>query len=71
MVGLTTNETFELGAQVIELPHRRPELEDRMEVVERIVLPLVMDEDVDLNRACPINGREREVDFVVIRIRVQ
>jgi hypothetical protein len=42
-----------------------------MEVIKRIVLPLVMNEDVDLNRACPINQCEREADFLVIRIRVQ
>lgn len=71
MVGLTTNESFDLSAQVIELAHCRSELEGRMEVVERIVWSLVMDEDVDLNRPCPINQCEREADFLVIRIRVQ
>lgn len=71
MVGLTANETLELSAQVVELAHCRSELEGGMEMVERIVCPLVMDEDVDLNRACPINQCEREADFLVIRIRVQ
>ena len=71
MIGLTANETLELSAQVVELTHCRSELKGRMEMVERIVLPLVMDEDVDLNRACPINQREREADFLIILIRVQ
>lgn len=71
MVGLTKNEPFELGAEVIELSHRRLESEGRTEVVERVVLPLIMDMDVDLDRPGPINQRESEADFLLIRIRVE
>jgi len=68
---LTKNEPFELGAEVIELSHRRLESEGRTEVVERVVLPLIMDMDVDLDRPGPINQRESEADFLLIRIRVE
>ncbi len=71
MVGLTKNEPFELGAEVIELSHRRLKSEGRTEVVERVVLPLIMDMDVDLDRPGPINQRESEADFLLIRIRVE
>lgn len=71
MVGLTTDKMFQLGAQVIELPHRRPELEGRMEMVKRVMVPFVVNPDVDLDRSRPINQRERKADFLIIRIRVE
>lgn len=66
MIGLTANETCKLGAQVIELPHRRSEFECCVKMIERVMLPLIMDEDVDLNRPRPINQCEGKFDAYVV-----